>query len=804
MSHLYDWPWIALVVLALAPLLHHEPPPASTPVCSAFSQSVVVITPDLVRSNQVAAAARAGTYDERYATPGKRRIGAVRPAWLAAEGLGPAAPELRINFTIELAVRNERLLTRRVNEIYRRGSPRHRQYYATGEYERLHEPTPGARAALIRRLARRGVDHHHSVGRLLLVSAPVSAIDAAFHTSMTRYGDVVAAAYDAVLEDDEPLIIALLNLYTPRRKRQPRATPNGPVGSNATTDWSMFRMLYNVPYDLLGAGQSVGIVGEPICLSDIQMFEANFMTGTGVDVAVNYRPAPGYTASASCDTPEFESTTDVSAIVAMAPHLDQVLIYASSDQNSVAAQVMASDNIVAVGSTSWATDDDPGTLSGVLAQMAAQGQTFFSASGDNGCATGLGPQDQPLLTAVGGTYTGANWETQGLSFNVFPGEGSWYCSGGGPGSTFPTPTWQAQAVQGNAQTTQPYRYVPDMASYSYPKFSPEFDVYFEGTFTGLYGTSIAAPTVAAWAALTNAYLAQNGLPRLGFLNPLIYEIYASASYDYAFRDMNDGVSNAASGCSPGYTAVEGWDAVTGLGSMNATNLMTAVAQMVAGCSAPAPPQVFSSAVMPLQSNLVEAQTGMFSLSWPTTTTSPFSGSALTNPATSVVAPAAAIRLGVSYSMAFWALVTGDHAPNPTYFLSSAAQGQPDSFFVIIPGGSQSQLSFGHGPVAQPQATYQHGSSLYGTWFHAAVAFDASAQAASIWINGQLLVLQAAATTSGEWQGGSQMVVGGPAGYPLVGSMRCAAWFEYALSSSQVTALYAGQEGGGCSLAGLPP
>ena len=88
---------------------------------------------------------------------------------------------------------------------------------------------------------------------------------------------------------------------------------------------------------------------------------------------------------------------------------------------------------------------------------------------------------------------------------------------------------------------------------------------------GVAGTSCASPTAAGVIALLNDLRLQNGKPAPGFLNPFLYGAAASA--------LNDITSGANSGCGfsdPGYSAVKGWDPVTGLGTPNYQALAKAV------------------------------------------------------------------------------------------------------------------------------------------------------------------------------------------------------------------------------------
>ncbi len=80
-------------------------------------------------------------------------------------------------------------------------------------------------------------------------------------------------------------------------------------------------------------------------------------------------------------------------------------------------------------------------------------------------------------------------------------------------------------------------------------------------FVGVAGTSGATTTFATLIAQLNNIRLANGKSSLGFLNPLLY------ANPQCFRDLKDFSRNT---CLPrsgiGFSAVEGWDAASGLGS----------------------------------------------------------------------------------------------------------------------------------------------------------------------------------------------------------------------------------------------
>jgi len=99
---------------------------------------------------------------------------------------------------------------------------------------------------------------------------------------------------------------------------------------------------------------------------------------------------------------------------------------------------------------------------------------------------------------------------------------------------------------------------------------------YDGGLLQVGGTSCSSPIVAGVFALLNDYsLSATGKP-LGFLNPLIYKIFAdqpSAFTDVTIGDNKCTEGGCASSCQ-GYECTTGWDPVTGVGSPVYPELLT--------------------------------------------------------------------------------------------------------------------------------------------------------------------------------------------------------------------------------------
>src|SRR5260370_33721091 len=208
-----------------------------------------------------------------------------------------------------------------------------------------------------------------------------------------------------------------------------------------------------------------------------------------------------------------------------------------------------------------------------------QGVTFLSSSGDNGAtdyidlqATKLSPKattsfpaDEPWVTSVGGTSMIRNGTT--IQEKVWNSDGGG--SGGGLSDFFTAPSFQ-KALPASAQSLlKNRRGVPDVAGDADPLTGMAF--YQDGTWSLTGGTSASAPLWAGLIAIANQMA---GHP-LGFINPGLYKLSQSSNYMQDFHDITNGNNsvNYKGVTIPGYSAVPGWDPVTGLGTPNAEKLL---------------------------------------------------------------------------------------------------------------------------------------------------------------------------------------------------------------------------------------
>jgi subtilase family serine protease len=91
----------------------------------------------------------------------------------------------------------------------------------------------------------------------------------------------------------------------------------------------------------------------------------------------------------------------------------------------------------------------------------------------------------------------------------------------------------------------------------------------EGGWFIVGGTSSGSPQWAGLIAMADQMKGSD----VGFINPALYSIANNpAKYAADFHDVTTG-NNQLDPSIPGYSASTGWDAVTGLGSPDAANLL---------------------------------------------------------------------------------------------------------------------------------------------------------------------------------------------------------------------------------------
>lgn len=513
----------------------------------------------------------------------------VRPAVTngRAARVGAMPNNQRLRLAIMLPLRNQSELTSLLKRMYDRTSPDYRHFLTVAQFTERFGPSRSDYQSVVKFARSKGFRVSNAPANRMLVhlDGTVSQIDKAFHVTMTNYRHPTENR-TFYSPDREPSLelsvtvahIAGMNNFSfpwPKFKRAPpnfrrNAVGSGPSGAYLGSD---MRAAYYGGTNLTGSGQSVGLLEfDGYNMSDVT---ASF-AGQSNTVPIHNVLLDGATAGSDGD--DDEQVLDIVQAASMAPGLSQIRVYIAPSNSQIGVgdvdifNQMATDNIAKQLSCSWGWNpDDTTQLDPIFEEFAAQGQNLFVASGDAGAYTGSNttdnsyPAESVYVVAVGGTDlitngAGGSWQS----------ETAWADSSGGPADDgFTIPSWQAGVANSANQASTTVRNVPDVAA------EANTDNYTcdQGSCSGDYGgTSFAAPPWAGFLALVNQQVASGGnTSSLSFVNPAIYLIGQSSSYNSAFHDITSGNNNDGQGQS--FNAVVGYDLVTGWGSPNGLNLI---------------------------------------------------------------------------------------------------------------------------------------------------------------------------------------------------------------------------------------
>jgi uncharacterized protein (TIGR03437 family) len=384
------------------------------------------------------------------------------------------------------------------------------------------------------------------------------------------------------------------------------------------------KALWSAGYN--GTGQKIVIAGQTdVALSDIQKFRTRFLL-PAADPQMILVPQLGDPGTVSGDLGEADLDLEWSG--ATAPNA--TLIYAYSPNVMDAVLYAIDQNLAPVLSLSYGACEPQSALSDMQtmqswAQQAnAQGMTWVNAAGDSGgddCytvsssgtasgSTGLSvdsPADIPEVTGIGGTtlsegsgqyWNDTNSANGGSAISYIPemvwndsSPGNPAAGGGGASTVFLNPAWQT----GLGVPNNGARNVPDIALAASPN-NDGYMVYTSDCAPGTRtcppnslavfgGTSGGTPSFAGIVALLNQYLVSTKAqttPGVGNVNPRLYSLAQAGTG--AFHDVTIGNNIVTATCgarsrncvagSFGYPAGQGYDQASGLGSVNAFNLVT--------------------------------------------------------------------------------------------------------------------------------------------------------------------------------------------------------------------------------------
>jgi hypothetical protein len=519
----------------------------------------------------------------------------VRP--LVASGqavpVGLLPPTQHLGLAIMLPLRNQSELTSLLDRINDPSSPDHRHFLTVAQFTEQFGPTEQDYQAVVDFAKGNGFTVTDTPANRMLVdiNGSVAQIEKAFHVAMTVYQHPTENR-TFYSPDREPSLdlsvpvahIAGLNNFSLPRPMVTKAASGQTIHGNAIGSGpggaylgSDMRAAYYGGTALTGSGQAVGLLEfDGYNLSDVSLTFGN--AGQSYNVPINNVLLDGASAGANGD--DAEEVLDIVQAISMAPGLSQVRVYIAPPVNDVDIfNAMAAENIAKQLSCSWLWyPEDPSSDDPIFQEFAAQGQNLFIAAGDYGAYTNFSlpyhyPAEDAYVTAVGGTElttngAGGPWESE-TAWN----DGGYASGGGISPDGIAVPTWQASVANSANQASTTLRNVPDVAAEAdTDNYSCDLGVC-DG---GWGGTSFAAPRWAGFLALVNQQAVAAGQSPVGFVNPALYAIGLSSSYDSDLHDIVSGNNDVTAGVLGGFNAVPGYDLVTGWGSPNGQNLIDAL------------------------------------------------------------------------------------------------------------------------------------------------------------------------------------------------------------------------------------
>jgi uncharacterized protein (TIGR03437 family) len=559
--------------------------------------------------------------------------GNLNPKAQAKNDLGPVDPGFKLNYitiAFKPSTAQQADLDALLADQQDRSSPQYHHWLTPEQYADRFGLSTGDVATIRAWLESEGFTINYVArGRnWIAFSGSASQVGKAFNTQIHHY-EVDGESHFAIASEPsipaalDPVVLGFRGLddfhlkpYRPRRRTYSKPDPSRPeytapdgghalVPDDIATIYDITQ-LYKGSID--GSGQRVVIAGQSdINLADIAAFRAGFGLPSNVPqlLLIPGSSDPGSTSDQN------EADLDIEWAGAVARNAQIIYVYSTDVDDSAGYAI--SENIAPVISFSFTSGCEQLFTSTTLSatrstaqQANVEGITLLAASGDSGAAgcdaafaaleatKGLAISaiaGIPEVTAVGGSQfnegSGSYWsdtnsptDASALSYipeiawneslEPAPGfSGGLAASGGGLSVFYPQPSWQV----GPGVTIVNARAVPDVAL-SAAGHDP-YAVVSDGQATLDEGTSAATPVFAGMIALLNQYERANGQ---GNINANLYRLAQTNIFHDITAGSNIvpceiGTPDCTTG-SFGYSAGIGYDEVTGLGSIDAYNLVT--------------------------------------------------------------------------------------------------------------------------------------------------------------------------------------------------------------------------------------
>jgi len=544
------------------------------------------------------------------------RVTEIHTSWVKRERAAGV-----VDFRVNFQHRN----TDRVDEMFEavsdhKNKETYGKYITTAELNRIINPSVQEKAPVFAWLNRFGCSYM-DMGQHARVRCTVAQAESMLHTRLyfaantknTKLRSI--KAFDGVVVPDELLSVlspvhpvggSLTVLEPPRSLgfviRNDKKRQSGPV--NVAVVPQTLELQYNI--NNLAVSTPFGVITQAVAeFGNDNSYLPSDLTAFSSGMAVNIEGKVTTHGPFNSNPPDAESTLDIQYIASTGRNGSSVFWVVSGWLHEWLGDLVSTGNPPEVSSISWGADErqEGAAYNEEVDQqfkaLSLVGCTFLAASGDTGAAGAACrssryafnpgyPATSPYVLSVGATmftsYTSGNFNTPFCQQSSLPCVATGvevpadvtqysFSSGGGFSTYAPVPAWQKQAVQqylNNPGITLPpasdfnrnNRAFPDVAAQGW-----NVVIMLSGQWTGIGGTSASSPIFAGMLSLLNDAQRKRGKPKLGFVNPLIYDMANSTGIFVRPGDTSDNNNN---GCTYGYQAsgsLSKFDPVVGLGTL---------------------------------------------------------------------------------------------------------------------------------------------------------------------------------------------------------------------------------------------
>jgi pseudomonalisin len=526
--------------------------------------------------------------------------------------IGPLPASTPLHIVVGLQEQNADQVQPTLQAMLTPGNPLYGTSYTVQQFAAQFGATSSQVEAVSNYLSGNGFTNVTATDNQLLVEADGTAanVEAAFNTSLSQYSVNGATVFVNTTGAQVPaslsgVVVAVLGLNNvaimhsdlARVNTGPQTVPCTPpeCPTPDLSNESYTPQQYQISYDTAcpsdnsncpaknfptGKSTAVGIIAEgdlTQVVTDLRTYETTYSLPQVPVTVVNAGIASPDTSGA--DEWDLDSQTST-GIAQQVSHLYFYVATSMTDSDlGLAINKAVTSNQVKAFNMSFGECEFFPYLDGAMllddemfGEAALQGITPFASSDDQGSACPVegtngvplsGPPDtaypasSPYVIAVGGTYLFTNADY------TYDFETAADFSGGGPSYFETSPFWQAYTGTGTLPIVPSSeagdRGVPDvsMCAGGAEVAICAANIFVDGTATLVGGTSLSSPlAMGAWARIETSH--KN---KLGFAGPLIYQL-ANGGPTPSSPDFND-VIIGGNGL---YTALPGYDYVTGLGS----------------------------------------------------------------------------------------------------------------------------------------------------------------------------------------------------------------------------------------------